>query len=170
MRVTLNERLTAVRRKDGRLEADLYNEYAHATRQRIVDQVVVEHGTLPSVELYFALKPGSSNVGEVDEQRCWTCARSKVRRNPYGRYQLFPIGDAVAQPQHSRRGVRRLPALSCAISDLGALSRVHRVHRGFARPNQASRARRGRGASRLGGPRKSAWTATAVPTPANQAA
>jgi hypothetical protein len=56
--ITLNERLTAVRRKDGRLEVDLYNEYAHVTRQRIVDQVVVEHGTLPSDELYFSLVPG----------------------------------------------------------------------------------------------------------------
>src|SRR4029453_7930706 len=66
VRVTLNERLTAVRRKGGRLEADLYNEYAHVTRQRIVDQVVVEHGTLPSDELYFSLVAGSSNLGEVD--------------------------------------------------------------------------------------------------------
>ena len=96
VRVTLNERLTAVRRKDGRLEADLYNEYAHATRQRIVDQVVVEHGTLPSDELYFSLVPGSSNLGEVDQQALLDLRPQKVQRNPDGRYQLFRIGDAVA--------------------------------------------------------------------------
>ena len=31
-----------------------------------VDQVVVEHGTLPVDELYHALRPGSVNLGEVD--------------------------------------------------------------------------------------------------------
>ncbi|OBC12063.1 N-methylproline demethylase [Mycobacterium sp. 852013-50091_SCH5140682] len=96
VRVTLNERLTAVRRKDGRLEVDLYNEYAHATRQRIVDQVVVEHGTLPSDELYFALVAGSSNLGEVDQQALLNLQPQNVVRNPTGRYQLFRIGDAVA--------------------------------------------------------------------------
>jgi 2,4-dienoyl-CoA reductase-like NADH-dependent reductase (Old Yellow Enzyme family) len=94
--VTLNERLTAVRRKDGRLEVDLYNEYAHATRQRVVDQVVVEHGTLPQDELYFSLVPGSSNLGEVDQQALLDLRPQQVRRNPDGRYPLFRIGDAVA--------------------------------------------------------------------------
>lgn len=96
VRITLNERLTAVRRKDGRLEVDLYNEYAHATRHRIVDQVVVEHGTLPSDELYFSLVPGSSNGGEVDQQALLDLRPQAVRRNQDGRYQLFRIGDAVA--------------------------------------------------------------------------
>jgi 2,4-dienoyl-CoA reductase-like NADH-dependent reductase (Old Yellow Enzyme family) len=94
--VTLNQRLTAVRRKEGRLEVDLYSEYAHATRQRLVDQVVVEHGTLPSDELYFALKPGASNLGEVDQQALLDLRPQQVRRNLDGRYQLFRIGDAVA--------------------------------------------------------------------------
>lgn len=94
--VTLNERLTAVRRKDGRLEVDLYNEYAHATRQRMVDQVVVEHGTLAQDELYFSLVPGSSNLGEVDQQALLDLRPQQVQRNPDGRYQLFRVGDAVA--------------------------------------------------------------------------
>ncbi|WP_071287918.1 NADH:flavin oxidoreductase [Mycolicibacterium llatzerense] len=94
--VTLNERLTAVRRKDGRLEVDLYNEYAHATRQRMVDHVVVEHGTLPSDELYFGLVAGSTNLGEVDQQALLNLQPQDVVRNPGGGYQLFRIGDAVA--------------------------------------------------------------------------
>lgn len=96
VRVTLNERLTAVRRKDGRLEVDLYNEYAHATRHRLVDQVVVEHGTLPQDELYFDLVAGSTNLGEVDQQALLDLRPQHVTRNPQGRYQLFRIGDAVA--------------------------------------------------------------------------
>lgn len=96
VRVTLNERLTGVRRKDGRLEVDLYNEYAHATRQRMVDHVVVEHGTLPSDELYFGLVPGSTNLGEVDQQALLNLQPQTVVRNAEGGYQLFRIGDAVA--------------------------------------------------------------------------
>ncbi|OKH79781.1 N-methylproline demethylase [Mycobacterium sp. ST-F2] len=96
VRVTLNERLTGVRRKDGRLEVDLYNEYAHATRQRMVDHVVVEHGTLPSDELYFGLVPGSTNLGEVDQQALLNLQPQNVVRNADGGYQLFRIGDAVA--------------------------------------------------------------------------
>src|ERR1700754_3123266 len=96
VRVTLNERLTGVRRKDGRLEVDLYNEYAHVTRRRLVDQVVVEHGTLPSDELYFSLVAGSSNLGEVDQQALLDLREQQVQRNPEGRYQLFRIGDAVS--------------------------------------------------------------------------
>ncbi|MEN4450051.1 NADH:flavin oxidoreductase [Mycobacterium sp. SM3041] len=96
VRVTLNERLTGVRRKDGRLEVDLYNEYAHATRQRMVDHVVVEHGTLPSDELYFGLIPGSTNLGEVDQQALLNLQPQNVVRNADGGYQLFRIGDAVA--------------------------------------------------------------------------
>jgi N-methyl-L-proline demethylase len=94
--VTLNERLTAVRRKDGRLEVDLYSEYAHATRQQIVDQVVVEHGTLPFDELYFSLIDGSTNHGEVDVKALLDLKPQAVQRNPEGNYQLFRIGDAVA--------------------------------------------------------------------------
>lgn len=96
VRVTLNERLVAVRRKDGRLEVDLHNEYAHVTRRRVVDQVVVEHGTLPSDELYFALVPGSTNLGEVDQQALLNLLPQNVTRHSGGSYQLFRIGDAVA--------------------------------------------------------------------------
>jgi NADPH-dependent 2,4-dienoyl-CoA reductase/sulfur reductase-like enzyme len=96
VRVTLNERVTGVRRKDGRLEVDLYNEYAHATKQRLVDQVVVEHGTLPQDELYFDLVPGSVNLGEVDQQALLDLRSQQVNRNQDGGYQLFRIGDAVA--------------------------------------------------------------------------
>ena len=47
--------------RDGnRLRASLGSDYGAAARSRIVDQVVVNHGTRPLDELYFALKPLSS--------------------------------------------------------------------------------------------------------------
>jgi hypothetical protein len=42
------------------------------------------------------LVPGSSNLGEVDQQALLDLRQQQVRRNPDGRYQLFRIGDAVA--------------------------------------------------------------------------
>jgi hypothetical protein len=62
----------------------------------MVDQVVVEHGTVPVDELYFALRPGSSNQGEVDHPALIADRPQQIVRNPEGRYQLFRIGDAVA--------------------------------------------------------------------------
>ncbi len=93
--VTLCQRLHSVARRDGRLAAALYNEYSGTTTERVVDHVVVEHGTLPQDELYFSLVPGSSNLGEVDQQALLALRPQKVRHNAEGSYQLFRIGDAV---------------------------------------------------------------------------
>ncbi len=94
--LTLNYRLTAVRRQDDKLVATLYNEYNKSTVERVVDQVVVEHGTLPVDELYFELKPGSSNLGEVDLEALIAGQPQTLLHNPAGTYQLFRVGDAVA--------------------------------------------------------------------------
>lgn len=94
--VTLAQRLTAVARgSDGRLVATLTHEYSGRTVDRVVDRVVVEHGTLPNDELYLALRPGSTNGGEVDQDALINGRPQRVHRNPSGRYQLFRIGDAV---------------------------------------------------------------------------
>jgi hypothetical protein len=66
------------------------------TRERIVDQVVVNHGTRPLDDLYFALKPLSSNLGEVDYEALATGRPQTLAPNPEGRFRLFRIGDAVA--------------------------------------------------------------------------
>ncbi len=93
---TLNRRRPAVRQQGGRLVATLWDEYAQRVEERLVAQVVVEHGTLPAAELYFALKPGSRNGGEVDYAALVAGRPQAVVRNPEGSYGLFRIGDAVA--------------------------------------------------------------------------
>ena len=60
------------------------------------DQIVVEHGATPVDELYFALKPGSTNLGEVDYGALLANRPQEIVRNPQGRYRLFRIGDAVS--------------------------------------------------------------------------
>jgi N-methyl-L-proline demethylase len=94
--ISLNLRLERVARAGNQLKATLFNEYDKSRRERLVDQVVVEHGTLPLDELYFALKPGSRNLGEVDHGALIANRPQDLVRNPDGRYGLYRIGDAVA--------------------------------------------------------------------------
>jgi hypothetical protein len=63
---------------------------------REVDQVVVEHGTVPLDELYFDLKAQSSNLGAVDYEALVEGRPQALAPNPQGGFQLFRIGDAVS--------------------------------------------------------------------------
>ena len=95
-RTTLLHELRSVeRRPDGKLRALLYSEAADHAVERVVDHVVVEQGTMPNDELYFALLPGSTNLGEVDQQALLDLRPQEIHRNDTGGYQLFRIGDAV---------------------------------------------------------------------------
>lgn len=89
-------RLLAVRRQGNRLLARLRNEYTLIEEEREFDQVVVEHGTLPDDELYFALKPHSINGGAVDYQALVAGRAQQLTRNADGRFLLYRVGDAVA--------------------------------------------------------------------------
>jgi hypothetical protein len=93
---TVTWRLEAVRRAGNELLAVIGSDYGGVTRERRVDQVVVNHGTLPLDDLYFELRPASSNLGEVDYDALVAGRPQRVARNPEGRFQLFRIGDAVA--------------------------------------------------------------------------
>ena len=96
VQVTLFERLVAVRRQGNRLEAELFNEFAQRHTTRLVDQVVVECGTLPNDSLYHALRSGSVNGGAVDIPALLSGRPQTLCRNPEGRYRLYRIGDAVS--------------------------------------------------------------------------
>ena len=94
--ISLNLRLERVVRSGNRLSATLFNEYDKSRRERLVDQVVVEHGTLPLEDLYFELKPGSRNLGEIDYGALIGNRPQDLVRNRGGNYALYRIGDAVA--------------------------------------------------------------------------
>lgn len=100
VRLTVARRLDAVHRapagSGGRLVATLVSEYADAPLERVVDHVVVEHGTVPNDELYHQLVPSSTNLGEVDHDALLAVAPQAVASHPAGAFQLFRIGDAVA--------------------------------------------------------------------------
>ena len=57
---------------------------------------MVEHGSTPVDELYFELKAGSLNLGEIDHDALLANRPQTIVRNPAGRYRLFRIGDAVS--------------------------------------------------------------------------
>jgi len=94
--VTINLRLERLARRGNRIVATFFDEYGRRHVEKEADQVVVEHGTVPLDDLYFALKPGSVNLGEVDHAALLSGRPQTVVRNPDGRYRLFRIGDAVS--------------------------------------------------------------------------
>lgn len=95
--ITINTRLKAVRREGNQLVATLGSDFAEGwSDERRVDQVVVEHGTLPLDELYLTLKPLSRNLGAVDYERLLKGGDVFPVRNPEGAFTLLRIGDAVA--------------------------------------------------------------------------
>ncbi len=94
--VTLNLRLESIRREGNRLIGVFFDEYGAKRVERVADQIVVDHGATPVEDLYFALKPGSRNLGEVDQAALLAVRPQTLIRNAEGAYQLFRIGDAVA--------------------------------------------------------------------------
>ncbi|WP_259783054.1 N-methyl-L-proline N-demethylase HpbA [Aestuariispira ectoiniformans] len=93
---TVTWRLMGVTRDGNQLRAHLGSDYGDMTRERLVDQVVVNHGTRPLDDIYFELKVLSSNLGEVDYDALATGGPQAVDSNPEGKFRLFRIGDAVA--------------------------------------------------------------------------
>ena len=93
---TVTWRLMGVAREGNQLRATLGSDYSGVSRERLVDQVVVNHGTRPLDELYFDLKPQSSNLGEVDYTALATGQAQTISRMPHSSFRLFRIGDAVA--------------------------------------------------------------------------
>ncbi len=78
------------------LVAMVGSDYGGVQQQRQVDQVVVNHGTRPLDELYFALKAKSANAGAVDYD---ALIAGQPQPGPGGGatgFQLFRIGDAVS--------------------------------------------------------------------------
>ena len=94
--MTPDLRLTEIHVEGNRLVAVLRNEYTLKEEERIVDQVVCEHGTLPREDLYFALRPHSRNLGEVDLDALLAGRPQVLVNNRDGAFQLFRVGDAVA--------------------------------------------------------------------------
>ncbi len=93
---TVTRRLLDVARSGNKLTATIGTDYSDHSDKREYDQVVVNYGTLPLDELYFDLKPLSSNEGAVDQEALIAGDAQTIKRNDTGKFQLFRIGDAVS--------------------------------------------------------------------------
>jgi NADPH-dependent 2,4-dienoyl-CoA reductase/sulfur reductase-like enzyme len=93
---TVTYRVDSVEKRDDQLVAHFGSDYRQVRKQRVVDQVVINHGTLPLDDLYFDLRPHSSNDGAVEQHSLIAGKAQNIVTNPEGRFQLFRIGDAVS--------------------------------------------------------------------------
>ncbi len=95
VKFTVTYRLMDVRRNGNMLTAVIGTDYSKHREERDFDQVVVNHGTIPLDELYFDLKPLSTNRGAVD-QDAMVAARPQPAGQHDGSFALYRIGDAVS--------------------------------------------------------------------------
>ncbi|WP_110715272.1 NADH:flavin oxidoreductase [Salinicola acroporae] len=91
-------RLVALRREGDELVASVESDYTRVGKERRVDQVVVNFGTLPMEDLYESLKPLSSNQGAVDYDKLIVGDPQPIVKpvDTAGGFQLFRIGDAIS--------------------------------------------------------------------------
>ncbi len=96
VKFTVTYRLKDVEPDGNRLNAIIGSDYSDLRIERSFDQIVINHGTIPLDELYFELKPRSSNLGELDHDALLNGQPQALVKNENGTFQLFRIGDAVA--------------------------------------------------------------------------
>jgi 2,4-dienoyl-CoA reductase-like NADH-dependent reductase (Old Yellow Enzyme family) len=92
--MTPNMEMIEIYPEGNRLVVALRNTMTDAEEERVVDRVVVDHGTLPVDALYYGLKDASINHGQLDQG---VIVRGEPQ--PYDLstgFALYRIGDAVA--------------------------------------------------------------------------
>ncbi|HBG97862.1 MAG TPA: N-methylproline demethylase [Rhodobacteraceae bacterium] len=95
--LTVARRLDGLTRAGNRIRARIGTDYSDFSDERDFDQVVINAGTLPLDDLYFALKPRSRNRGAVDWHALLDSdAEPFPETDPDGAFTLYRIGDAVA--------------------------------------------------------------------------
>jgi 2,4-dienoyl-CoA reductase-like NADH-dependent reductase (Old Yellow Enzyme family) len=88
--------LVRVERHNNRLRATLVNELTGAETHRVVDKVVVEHGTQPVDDVFQDLRARSANDGVSDIEALLSGGRQPKSSQKDGPFELYRIGDAVA--------------------------------------------------------------------------
>ena len=88
--------LKAVEKNSGRLQVTLQHTLTGETSRREYAHVVVENGVVPMDDLYYELKPNSSNLGQLDHVAMIAGDSPFVSVNTEGGFVLARLGDAVA--------------------------------------------------------------------------
>lgn len=87
--------LKRVERSGNRCRVVLENVLTGAETERTVDQVVVEHGTVPMTEVYDALAPRSANNGVTDIDALLEGEPQPEGDIAEGGFHLYRVGDVV---------------------------------------------------------------------------
>ncbi|MBL8700678.1 MAG: NADH:flavin oxidoreductase [Alphaproteobacteria bacterium] len=91
-----DHQLEKVERNGNRLRVTFRCLASDTAVERVADQLIVEHGTVPADPLYQALRDGSSNAGVTDIDALLALQAQPRAHNPGGHYELHRVGDAVA--------------------------------------------------------------------------
>ncbi|WP_369788587.1 FAD-dependent oxidoreductase [Rouxiella sp. WC2420] len=88
--------VSLTRSENGALLARLRNQFSEQEMIREVDQVVVEHGSIPDDTLFHQLKSQAYNHGNTDWQAFVDLAPQPDFDRHSGEFAIFRIGDALA--------------------------------------------------------------------------
>jgi NADPH-dependent 2,4-dienoyl-CoA reductase/sulfur reductase-like enzyme len=94
--LTPDRRLEKVEEAGGQLRSTFENELTGQVEERLTDQVVVEHGTVPVDDLFEELRAESCNNGSIDMDRLLAGLPQNSADEQGESYQLFRVGDAVS--------------------------------------------------------------------------
>jgi 2,4-dienoyl-CoA reductase-like NADH-dependent reductase (Old Yellow Enzyme family) len=93
---TPDQCLEKVEKKGDQLRSTLRNELTGQLHERLTDQVVVEHGTVPLDGLFEELRAESCNNGSVDMDRLLAGQPQNSGSEQADGFELFKVGDAVS--------------------------------------------------------------------------
>ena len=141
--VTLNLRLERIRRDGNRLIGVFHDEYGRKRVERVADQIVVDHGATPVDDLYFALKPGSRNLGEVD-QAALLAVRAADARAQSAAAVINCSASATPSPRatSTRRSTTRCGWSACCRGSLDEPRSLHHLRRHRLRRHHGQASRR----------------------------
>ena len=94
--ITINKRVKKIIKEGNRLSVMISSDYSERIEKKKTSQVVVEHGTLPNDDLYFALKEDSINQGIIDYKSLVAGNLKEIYKNKQGNYFLYRVGDAIS--------------------------------------------------------------------------
>ena len=94
--LTPDRRLEKVEKIGEQLRSTFQNELTGAVEERLTDQVVIEHGTVPVIDLYEELRAESCNNGNVDMDSLLAGLPQSSPDDRGDGFELFRVGDAVS--------------------------------------------------------------------------
>lgn len=91
-----DHQIEKVERHGNRLHVTFRNLATGKTIEKVTDQIIVDHGTIPADTLYRDLRDDASNAGVTDLEALLALQAQPLTITPAGTFELHRVGDAVA--------------------------------------------------------------------------